>query len=107
MLMQVREWTQKSTGSEGLSSEKDGRGRDRKGQFVDLEGNAEKALDSLTGITNDNGQKTLPDGSVAGVHTSSGRSGGQTGENAGSETLHIKRPDGKQDIKIRFPNGQN
>lgn len=90
---------------EGLSPETDRRGRDRKGQFVNPEGSAEDALDSLSGETGENGQKTLTDGSVAGVHTSSGKSGGKQGNNTGSKTLHIKRPPGKQDIKIRFPKG--
>ena len=90
--------------TEGLDSETDTRGRPRRGQFVNPEGTAQEALDSLTGESDGNGGKILPDGSRAGVHTSTGSSGGQTGENAGSQTLHINRPDGKQNVKIRFPN---
>jgi len=74
----------------GLEKETGG----KKGHFVNPEGNAQADLDSLPGTTNDNGQKTLPDGSVAGTHTSS---------TTGASTLHINRPKGKQDIKIRYP----
>lgn len=91
---------------EGLESEKDSRGRDRKGQYVNPEGSAQDAIDSLTGESDGKGGKILPDGSRAGIHTSSGTSGGTAGENNGSETLHINRPVGKQDIKIRFPEAE-
>lgn len=91
----------------GLENETDSRGRPRNGQFVNPEGTAQGALDSLTGEPDGNGGKIMEDGSRAGSHTSSGTSGGQPGENSGSQTLHINRPKGKQNIKIRFPNDRN
>ena len=69
----------------------------KKGIYVDPNGNPDDALDSLPGETGDNGQKTLPDGSVAGVHTST---------TTGARTVHIHRPTGKQDIKIRYPSAK-
>ncbi len=52
-------------------------------------------MDTLPGNADEqNGQKTLPDGSVAGKHTST---------TTGQDTVHINRPKGKQDIKIRYP----
>lgn len=70
---------------------------------MDPDGDADTALEELPGEMGENGQKTLPDGSVAGVHTSSGRSGGKPDENTGSKTLHINQPSGKGDVKIRYP----
>jgi len=88
--------------TDGLDNEKDSRGRDRRGNFIDPEGNAQEALDSLPGEPDNNEGKILPDGSRAGLHDSSGSSGGRSGGNSGSTTLHVNRPKGKQDIKIRF-----
>jgi RHS repeat-associated protein len=90
--------------TDGLENEKDTRGRDREGNFIDPEGNAEDKLAGLTGESDGKGGKILPDGSRAGIHDSTGRSGGKIGESAGSKTLHVNRPPGKKNIKIRFPN---
>ena len=90
--------------TEGLEPEVDAKGRPRKGQYVDPNGNSQEAMDDLTGDDDGNGGKDLPDGSKAGTHQSSGKSGGKAGNNTGSKTLHINRPSGKQDVKIRYPN---
>jgi hypothetical protein len=89
--------------TDGLDNEKDSKGKDKKGNFVNPGGNATEAIDGLTGESDGQGGKILPDGSRAGSHTSSGTTGGEAGENTGSETLHINRPKGKQNIKIRYP----
>ena len=78
----------------GKQPETDAKGRPVKGHYVNGGGNPQADLDSLPGTTAANGQKTLPDGSVAGVHTST---------TTGAGTLHINRPSGSQDIKIRYP----
>lgn len=80
--------------TDGLSNEKDSRGRDRPGHYVDPNGDAQNALDSLSGTTTHSGQKILDDNSVAGVHVS---------KTTGNKTLHINRPRGKRDVKIRYP----
>lgn len=77
----------------GLPSEtKDG--KPTKGQYISGDGDAEADLDALPGTVGANGEKTLPDGSSAGIHTST---------TTGSTTLHINRPKGKQNVKIRYP----
>jgi RHS repeat-associated protein len=78
----------------GLNNETDTKGRPTAGQYVKPGGNAQQDLDALPGTTGANGQKTLPDGSVAGTHTST---------TTGLDTLHIHRPRGSRDIKIRYP----
>lgn len=78
----------------GLQNETDEKGRPVSGHYVKPGGDAQKDLDSLPGDVGKNGQKTLPDGSVAGVHTST---------TTGADTLHIHRPSGSRDIKIRYP----
>jgi RHS repeat-associated protein len=78
-----------------LPNETDKRGRPVKGHYVDNKGNPRDDFDSLPGDVGKNGQKTLPDGSVVGVHTST---------STGQKTLHIQRPFGSQNIKIRYPN---
>ncbi len=83
--------------TDGLENETDGRGRPVKGHFVNPDGSAEGALDSLPVTIGENGEKTLSDGSVAGIHISS---------TTGHKTLHINRPPGYQDVKIRFPGGE-
>ncbi|HET8730830.1 MAG TPA: RHS repeat-associated core domain-containing protein [Moraxellaceae bacterium] len=80
-----------------LPNETDRRGRSVKGHFVSEDGDPQKDLDSLPGEMGENGQKIMPDGSRAGVHTSS---------TTGQQTLHINRPNGKQDVKIRYPNAK-
>ena len=80
--------------TEGLKNETDAKGRPTKGQYVKPGGDAQKDLDSLPGTAGDNGQKILPDGSVAGIHTST---------TTGLDTLHVHRPSGSRDIKIRYP----
>lgn len=75
---------------DGLSPEAGG----KKGHFVKPGGDAEADLEALPGETGSNGQKTLPDGSVAGTHVST---------TTGAATLHINRPSGKRDVKIRYP----
>lgn len=81
-----------------LQNETDDRGRPKKGQYVNPNGNAQEALENLPGEAGENGQKVLPDGSMAGEHISS---------TTGNDTLHINRPPGKQNIKIRYPNSGN
>ncbi|MBV1777396.1 hypothetical protein KSF73_16870 [Burkholderiaceae bacterium DAT-1] len=81
----------------GLEHETDKRGRPVKGHYVKPGGDAQKDLDSLPGTDAGKGQKTLPDGSSAGVHTS---------RTTGAQTLHINRPEGSQDIKIRYPEAE-
>ena len=78
----------------GLNNETDSKGRPTKGQYVKPGGHAQQDLDSLPGTTGATGQKTLPDGSVAGLHTST---------TTGLDTLHIHRPSGSRDVKIRYP----
>lgn len=80
--------------TDGLPNETDKRGRPVKGQHVNIDGDAQKDLNELPGEMGSNGQKTLPDGSTAGVHTST---------TTGAQTLHIHRPPGSQDITIRYP----
>ena len=80
----------------GLQQATDTKGRPAKGFYVSPGGNAQSDLDSLPGEVGANGQKILPDGSVAGVHDST---------TTGVPSLHINRPSGKQDIKIRYPGG--
>lgn len=80
--------------TDGLANETDQKGRPMKGHYVKPGGSAQADLDALPGTTGSNGQKTLPDGSTAGTHTSS---------TTGHDTLHINRPEGKRDIKIRYP----
>ncbi len=89
--------------TEGLDSEKDSRGRDKKGNYVKPGGSASDDLDGLAGESDGKGGKILPDGSRAGIHTSTGTAGGKKGTNAGSDALHINRPTGKQYVKIRYP----
>jgi hypothetical protein len=78
---------------DGLEQETDSRGRPKTGQYSNPNGDAQSDFDSLTGTASDNGQKVLADGSRVGVHTSA---------TTGRETLHINRPRGKQNIKIRY-----
>jgi len=87
---------------DGLEPELDKRGRPRPGNFIDPEGNPEEALGRLPGVSDGQGGKILPDGSRAGLHTSTGRSGGRIGQRTGRPTLHINRPGGKQNIKVGF-----
>ncbi|CAN7409186.1 RHS repeat-associated core domain-containing protein [Acidovorax sp. LjRoot117] len=79
---------------EGLKNELDKKGRPVKGHYVKPGGNAQEDLNSLPGTTGENGQKLLPDGSTAGIHTS---------HTTGHQTLHIHRPIGSRDVKIRYP----
>lgn len=88
--------------TDGLEHEKDEKGRDREGIFVDPDGDPQRALDSLPGEPDGKRGKVLPDGSRAGLHKSTGESGGRAGPNTGSSTLHINRPAGKGNRKIRF-----
>lgn len=83
--------------TDGVPSETDKRGRPVKGHHVNGTGDAQKDLESLPGEMGSNGQKTLHDGSTAGVHTST---------TTGAQALHIHRPPGSQDIKIRYPGGK-
>jgi len=81
--------------TDGLPNETDRRGRPKKGQY-DAGGtgrDAQTDFDKLPGEIGENGQKTLPDGSVAGIHDS---------HTIGRPTIHIHRPDGSQNIKIRY-----
>jgi hypothetical protein len=71
----------------------DARGREKRGHWKKHNGDAQTDFDSLPGSVLPNGQKVLPDGSVAGIHTST---------TTGQTTLHINRPKGQQDIKIRY-----
>lgn len=68
-------------------------GEENPNNYIDEGGNAQNGLDSLPGGMGENGQKNLIDGGVAGIHTST-----RTGET----TLHIHRPTGSRDIKIRY-----
>jgi len=83
--------------TDGLPGETDKRGRPVKGHHVNDTGDAQKDLGLLPGQMGPNGQKNLPDGSTAGVHTST---------TTGAQTLHIHRPAGSRDIKIRYPGGK-
>ena len=78
----------------GLDNETDSKDRPMKGQYEKPGGSAQQDFDALPGVMGENGQKTLPDGSVAGIHTST---------TTGLETLHIHRPPGRRDVKIRYP----
>ncbi len=78
----------------GLPNETDSRGRVKAGQYVSDSGDAQSTLDGLPGTLTGNGQKLLSDGSIAGVHIST---------TTGLPTVHISRPPGKQNIKVRFP----
>lgn len=75
-----------------LDPAKDKRGRPKKGQYNNPEGDPYSDLENLPGELK-NGQKLLPDGSSAGIHDST---------TTKRPTLHINRPPGKQDIKIRY-----
>jgi hypothetical protein len=82
----------------GTIPELDERGRERPGQYVKPDGDIDADKDSIQGETGSNGQKVSPDGSVSGEHRSTSK------QTRGQRTLHIIRPKGKQDIKIRYPN---
>jgi RHS repeat-associated protein len=69
---------------------------DKKGHFDKEGGDAQKDFNGLPGEVGENGQKVLPDGSVAGLH------GSTSDGTKGRETLHINRPTGKQNIKVRY-----
>ncbi|WP_265257063.1 RHS repeat-associated core domain-containing protein [Verminephrobacter aporrectodeae] len=79
----------------GLDKETDSKGDNSKGNYTkpNSVATAEQDFGSLPGTVGSNGQKILPDGSVAGIHTST---------STGLKTLHINRPRGSQNIKIRY-----
>jgi hypothetical protein len=80
--------------TDGLTPETDIRGRPVREHYINGAGDAQTDLDAMPGTTGPNGQRVLPDGSVAEVHIST---------TTGAATLHINRPIGSQDIKIRYP----
>lgn len=79
----------------GTTPEVDKKNRPVKGHYVKPPGeDAVQDLKNLPGTAAPNGQKILPDGSTAGIHTST---------TTGHQTIHIDRPSGKRDVKIRYP----
>ncbi|QHE86273.1 RHS repeat domain-containing protein [Hydrogenophaga sp. BPS33] len=76
----------------GLRPELDKRQRMVRGHFVSDKGDAQESFNSLPGEMGPNDQKTLPDKSVAGIHTST---------TTGLTTVHVNRPPGRQDVKVR------